>query len=70
MTRVDRPKSGLRGEERFDDIFEADEVARFDNLRQVGWIDEHGNLWALNLRNGAVPSDRSVYVIVKEVPNA
>lgn len=32
-----------------------------EGWEHVGWIDEHGNLWALNLRNGVVISDRPVF---------
>jgi len=39
----------------------ADRLAAHDGTEQVGWIDEHGNLWAYALRTGDVPSDRPVF---------
>lgn len=39
-------------------------VASFVTSReQVGWVDEHGQFFSLNLRNGAVDTDRPVYAV-------
>lgn len=39
-------------------------LARFhppEGWVQAGWVDAHGNLWALGMRNGAVTTDRPVF---------
>lgn len=34
------------------------------NLAHAGWLDEHDRIWGVQLRNGAVPTDRKLYVLV------